>query len=72
MSRDGRTFRWVEELSSGASVDIAPTAEKSKLFNHCNVRWSEDIFEIHQLVDGVTQHNGAGGNGGKSTLQVVC
>ena len=30
------------------------------------------VFEIHQLVDGVTQHSGAGGNGGKSTLQVVC
>lgn len=51
-------------------MDVARTAEKSKLFNHCSAWWSEKTVEIYQLVDGVTQHSGDAG-GSVEKVQVV-
>lgn len=66
------TSQLMDKLSAGTSMDVAWTAEKSLLFNHCNAQWNKETAEIYQPIDGITQHSGGADSGMKKMLVVFC
>lgn len=45
----------VNKLSTGTSVDISRSAQKSMFFNGCNARWNGAVVKIQELRDGILE-----------------